>query len=122
MEYHFSAVVRPTHLHVIGSGPHSDDSIRRFFADTDRARLESQCDAVLLELRFVGPSLNLGDIYSIMLDNRADAARLKRIAYVDTNTEHLPDRGEFVELAANKLGVNCRVFRAVAEAETWLSE
>jgi hypothetical protein len=122
MEYHFSAVAKRTYLHVIGSGTNSVDNLRRLFVDTDRVRREKQLDAVLVEMRFLGPSLNLGDIYSIMLDNRADASRLKRIAFADTNTEHLPERGEFIELASSKLGVNCRVFRSVAAAEEWLGE
>jgi hypothetical protein len=122
MEYDFSAVAKRTYLHVIGSGTHSPENLRRFFADTDRARLEKQLDAVLVELRFLGPSLNLGSLYPIMLDNRADASLLKRIACVDTNAEHLPERAEFVVLASHKLGVNFRVFRTVAEAETWLTE
>ena len=121
MEYHFTAVAARTYLHVIGSGTHSADNVRRLLADTNRALIERHFDAVLIEVRFIGPSLDFGGIYSIIVDNRADASRMKRIAYVDTNAEHLPERTEFAELAANKLGVNARVFRTVAEAEKWLS-
>jgi hypothetical protein len=122
MEYHFSAVATRTHLHTIGSGTHCADNIRRLLADTNQVIIEKQLDAVLLEMRFIGPSLDFGRIYSIIVDNRADASRMKRIAYVDTNAEHLPERTEFAELAANKLGVNARVFRTVAAAEHWLTE
>jgi len=76
--------------------------------------------AVLLELNFSGPSLDLGSLYSIILDNRTDASMLRRIAYVDTNRQHLPDRAEFVELAASKLGLNARVFHSIDDAERWL--
>lgn len=122
MEYHFSAVAKPTYLHVTGSGTHSLDNIRRFFADVNVVHMESHLDALLVELRFVGPSLNIGEAYSIMVENRAIAARLTRFAYVDTNVEHLPERAEFVELAAQRMGVNVRAFRNVAAAEKWLSE
>ena len=120
MDYHFTAIAKPTYLHAVGSGVHTADNIRRFLLDTNRIVCEQHFDAVLLELRFAGPSLDFGSIYSIVVENRADASLVKRIAYVDTNTEHLPDRTEFAELAANKLGVNARVFRTVAEAESWL--
>jgi hypothetical protein len=122
MEYHFSAVATRTHLHAIGSGTHCADNVRRLLADTTQVIIEKQLDAVLLEVRFIGPSLDFGRIYSIIVDNRADASRMKRIAYVDTNAEHLPERTEFAELAANKLGVNARMFRTVAAAEQWLTE
>jgi hypothetical protein len=120
MEYHFSAVAKPTHLHVIGTGTHSADNLRRLFADTERARLENQLDSVLIELRFVGPSLNVGGLYAIMIENQVDASRLRGFALVDTNTEHLPERKEFVELASHNMGINFRPFRTVADAEKWL--
>jgi hypothetical protein len=121
MEYQFTAIATPAYLHVIGLGAHSTENIRRLLADTNRTLLERGLDRVLLEVRFIGPSLDFAGIYSIVVDNRADASLVKRIAYVDTNAEHLPERTEFAELAANKLGVNARVFRTVAEAERWLS-
>ena len=121
MDYHFTAVATRTHLHAIGSGKHCAENIRRLLADANRSLIEHKLDAVLLELRFIGPSLDFGGIYSIIVDNRADASLVKRIACVDTNVEHLAERTEFAELAANKLGVNARVFRTVPEAERWLT-
>ena len=120
MDYRFTAIVMPTYLHTIGSGKHSSENIRRLLTDTNRVLIENRLDSVLLEVSFAGPSLDFGGIYSIIVDNRADASLVKRIAYVDTNAEHLPERTEFAELAANKLGVNARVFRTVVEAEDWL--
>ena len=120
MEYQFTAIAKPNYLHAIGAGVHSAENLRRFLLDTNRHVRAQHFNAVLLEVRFTGPSLDFGSIYSIIVENRADASLIKRIAYVDTNVEHLPDRTEFAELAANKLGVNARVFRTVAEAESWL--
>jgi hypothetical protein len=120
VDYHFSVAQAPSHLHAIGSGVHSPENLRRFLADTHREVLARRCNAVLLEVRFAGPSLGFASVYSIVVANSADAATLTRIAYVDRNTEHLPERAEFAELAANKLGVNARVFRSVADAEKWL--
>ena len=120
MDYQFTAIETASYLHAVGTGVHSAENVRRFLLDTNRIVSARQFDAVLLEVKFTGPSLDFGSIYSIIVDNRADASLVKRIAYVDTNAEHLPDRTEFAELAANKLGVNARVFRTVGEAEAWL--
>lgn len=83
--------------------------------------LAHKCEAVLLEVKFTGPSLNLSSLYSVIVQNSTDASIMKRIAYVDDNIkEHLPERAEFAELAANKLGLNARVFRTVEDAKRWL--
>ncbi len=121
MDYQFTSITTPTHLHAIGSGTHTADHLRRFLADTHRLVVAHHYDAVLLEVRFQGRSLDFGTIYSIIVQNRNDASIVKRIAYVDTNAEHISERAEFAELAANKLGLNARVFRTVAEAERWLA-
>ena len=120
VDYQFTVIPSSTHLHAIGSGTHSPENLRRFLAETYRAVLARQCTAVLLEVRFSGPSLDLANLYAIIQDNRADASTMKRIAYVDTDTQRLPERAEFVELAANRLGLNARFFRNVIDAEHWL--
>jgi hypothetical protein len=122
MDYQFTAVPTRTHLHTTGSGTHSPENLRRFLTDTHRVVLEQRWDALLLEMQFSGPSLDLGSLYSIIVEKSTDAAILRRIAYVDRNTEHLPERAEFAELAANKLGVNARVFQTVVDAERWLQD
>src|SRR5262245_44131296 len=99
MDYQFTAIPNRTHLHTIGSGTHSPENLRRFLSDTHRVVLEQRWDAVLLEMQFSGPSLDLGNLYSIIVERSTDAAILRRIAYVDRNTEHLPERAEFAELA-----------------------
>jgi hypothetical protein len=122
MDYQFTSISKPTHLHAIGSGQHSAENVQRFLADTHRLVVAENHDAVLLEIRFEGPSLDFGTIYSIIVQNRHDASLVKRIAYVDTNAQHISERAEFAELAANKLGLNARAFRSVAEAERWLAQ
>ncbi|HKE95456.1 MAG TPA: hypothetical protein VKB34_14175 [Povalibacter sp.] len=119
-DYQFTAAVVGRYLHVTGAGRHTADNMRRFLADAYRAATDRGCDSVLLVLRFSGPSLDLGSIYSVVTERSMDGSRLKRIAFVDTNAEHPPERAEFAEMAANKLGVNVRLFRGVAEAERWL--
>jgi hypothetical protein len=119
MDYQLTIVRTPTYLHATGTGDHTADNVRRFLADAHRAAVASNCDAMLLEMRFSGPSLALGSIYSIVAEASRDGSWFKRIAYVDANPTHSPDRAEFAEVAANKLGVNMRLFRSVTEAESW---
>jgi hypothetical protein len=120
MDYQFTAVASPAYLHTIGSGAHNAENLRRLLTDTHAAVLAQQAKAVLIELRFVGPSIDLASLYSIILDKSRDALLMKRIAYIDTSTQRLPERAEFAELAANKLGINARAFRCVADAQRWL--
>jgi len=119
VDYQFTAIASPTHLHAIGSGTHSADNLRRFLTDTHHAAVAQNARSLLLEVRFAGPSIDLASLYAIIQDKSVDAALMKRIAYVDT-TQRLPERAEFAELAANKLGVNARAFRCVADAQRWL--
>jgi hypothetical protein len=122
VDYGFRAVPTSTHLHVIGAGQNTRETARRFLADTHRSVSEHQATAVLLEMNFAGPSLDLGSLYAILFENRLEASLLRRVAYVDVSSrQHLPERAEFVELAANKLGINGRVFESVADAERWLA-
>ena len=119
MEYDFVSIVKDRYLHVIGSGAHSVEDVRRFLLDTNQARIASGLDAVLLEARFVGRSLNFGGIYSIIADNQSHSLLVRRIAYVETVAEHR--HTDFAELAAHRLGLNARMFRTIVEAEKWLS-
>jgi hypothetical protein len=121
-DYQFTSTLTDSHLHAVGAGVHSAENMRRFISDTHERVLANGCQAVLLESRFEGPSLDLASIYAIVLDKHLDGAALKRVAYVDTTAQHLPERAEFAELAANRLGVNARVMHTVAEAERWLIE
>ena len=120
MDYELKVKQEPTYLHVVGEGAHTTENLRRFLIDAHRIALERKCDSMLLEQNFWGPSLSLGNIYSVVAERSIDGSLFKRIAYVDANTEHPPERMEFAELAANKLGVNVRSFRTVSEAKSWL--
>jgi hypothetical protein len=118
--YEFTVMPAPTHLHIRATGDNTRESLNRFLIDAYRAAVTRNCDSVLLELNLSGESLSVGSIYSIVCERSSDALRMKRIAYIDTNSAHVPDRAEFAELAASRLGVNARLFRSVADAERWL--
>jgi hypothetical protein len=122
MDYHCTIEQKPTYLHLIGSGAHTESNARRFLVDAYTAALERKCGSLLLEMRFSGPSLSLGKIYSVISQGSPDGSALERIAYVDANAEHVPDMAKFAELVARNRGVNVRLFRDVPDAERWLSE
>jgi hypothetical protein len=90
--------------------------MQRFLRESYRAAIENDCDCLLMELNFAGPSLNLGSIYSVISERSGDGSQLGYIACVDMNAEHSQERAEFAELAANKMGVKVRFFPSLAEA------
>jgi hypothetical protein len=122
MRYEFTVERAPTYLHVKGSGDHTADNMRRFMVDAYRAAIEHDCDRLLMELNFTGPSLNFGAIYSVIADRSPDGSRLKRIACVYVNPEQSHEEAEFAELAATNRGVNVRFFPSLADARRSLQE
>ena len=121
MHYVFTAVKAPTHLHAVATGELTAENMRRFLVDAHRAAVGRNYDSLLVESRFSGRSLELSSIYSVIEERSPDGSIFKRIAYVDNNPDQLPDRAEFAQVAASRLGVNVRLFRTVSEAEQWLS-
>lgn len=119
--YRFHAEETGQYLRAIGTGNNSTANLLRFLSDAYEAVRDSGRDSVLLVLNFTGPSLSLGSIYSVVAERCEHGRELRRIAYVDANGEHMPDRAEFAELAATQLGLNVRLFWNVADAEEWLS-
>ena len=122
MEYHFTIEQHPTHLHVTATGDTTRENVRRFLFDAYQASIAHQRQSLLLEMRFSGPSLDLGAIYSVISERSLDGATLGRIAYVNASPEHTPDVAEFAELAAQNRGVSVRLFRTVDEAKRWLEQ
>jgi hypothetical protein len=122
MTYRFTIEQHPTYLHVIGSGTNTAENARQFLIDAYHAAIERNCGSLLVDRRFSGPSLRLGNIYSVIAERSPDGSRLERIAYVDANPEHAPDAAQFAELVAQNRGVNVRLFGSIGEAERWLEE
>ncbi len=111
-----------SYLHIIGTGPLTAENARQFLTDAYQAAIERNCSSILVEMRFHGPSLGLGSIYSVIVDRSPDGSKLEKIAYVDANPNQVPDAAEFAELAAQNRGVNVRLFGDVMEASCWLTE
>ena len=120
MTYSFVAEMKPTYLHVRGSGEQTEENALRFLIDAYRACVERTMGRLLLEACFTGKALSMAGAYSVIVDRSHDGSMLKSIAYVDTNPAHAHAMAEFAELVAKNRGVNVRLFESAAAAERWL--
>lgn len=93
-----------------------------FLIDSHNAAVERRKERLLLDMRFLGRSLNLGSAYTVIADRSPHGAKFERIAYVDANHERAPEDAEFAETAAQNRGVNVRLFRTLTDARQWLEE
>src|SRR5262245_21215105 len=113
MSYQFTAVQASTYLHAIATGDLTQENMRRFLVDTHQAAVDQSRESILLESRLAGSSLGLNSIYSVIVERSPHGSVFKRIAYVDTNPDQLPERAEFTQMAASRLGVKCQLFHSV---------
>ncbi|MET0657453.1 MAG: hypothetical protein ABW110_04755 [Steroidobacteraceae bacterium] len=120
MDYRCTVERKATYLHFTGTGKMSEDNARRFLLEAYQTAVESECDSILLEMRFTG-SLDLGSIFSVITDRSSDGRLLKQVAYVDANVELGPEAAEFATLVARNRGVRVRLFDSIEAAEQWLS-
>jgi len=119
-DYAMTVEVHPGYLHATARGERTAANARRFLEEAYRACVRLQHDALLVEVRFDGPGLPPGSVFSVINDRAMDGARLRRIAYVEPN---LRDAGQasFAELVAVNRGVNVRLFGDVDAAREWLN-
>lgn len=122
MPYQFVTEEAPMYLHAIGTGDRTQENLRRFLIDSHDAAAERGKDRLLLDMHFLGPSLNLGHTYEVIAERSSAGTQFERIAYVDANLERVTEDAEFAEMAAQNRGVNVRLFRDVTEAVRWLEE
>ena len=122
MTYRVTVEQYPTYLHIIGTGSNTAANARQFLFDAYRAAVERNCSSILVDMRFSGPSLDLGSIYSVIAERSGDGSNLDRIAYVEANPNHRFEAAEFAELVAQNRGVNVRLFQNVDDAARWLQD
>jgi len=120
MSYHLEIEDHPKYLHAAASGKNSAENVLRFLREAYEACQKRQVASILLEMKFEGPALDTGSIYSVIAQRSDTGKQMRKIAYVA-----LPDReskSKFAENVAINRGVNVRLFVDVASAKKWLEE
>lgn len=121
MAYQIDLEEHPGYLHAKASGEHTAPNVGRLLQDAYAACVQRGYTAVLLEVNFVGESLEFSSIYEVIAQRSMVGTKLKRVAYVDASTRN-PDRMRFAETVAINRGVNVRLFRNLDDAKRWLLE
>ncbi len=119
-DYALTLEEAPGYLHAVATGERTAANARRFLEEAYRACVGLGQDALLIEVRFSGPALPLGSIFSVIKDRATDGARLRRIAYVEAGLQD-DEQAKFAELVAMNRGVNVRLFADLDAAREWLT-
>ena len=121
MSYHLTLEEHPGYLHASVTGTHSPENMARFLREVREACIQRKVSAILLEIRFSGPSLGAGDIFGVISEGSEGARMFRKIAYVDSS-ERDPGKMKFAETVAINRGANVRLFRDSSEAKLWLAQ
>jgi SpoIIAA-like len=119
MSYHLQIEEHPKYLHAAASGANTAENVLRFLREAYEACLKRQASAVLLEMRFEGPSLDTGSIYSVIAQRSDTGKQMRKIAYV-AQPDREVTKSKFAETVAINRGVNVRLFSDVDAARKWL--
>jgi hypothetical protein len=121
MKYHLTLVPHPGYIHASVTGTHSAENAARFLREVREACAKLEVSAVLLEVKFSGPSLATGSIFGVIAQESVAGKALRKVAYVDPSDRD-PAKIRFAETVAINRGVNVRLFATAAEAARWLEE
>jgi hypothetical protein len=121
MSYHLQIEEHPKFLHACASGANTAENVLRFLREAYEACLRGQSSAVLLEMRFEGPALDTGSIYSVIAQRSDTGKQMRKVAYV-APPERDVSKSKFAETVAINRGVNVRLFASVDAAKQWLEE
>ncbi len=116
--YRFSVEVHENYVHATVTGEHKAEHALRFLREAYEACMENGKDSVLLEMRLEGPTMGVGNIFSVIQQRTEPGRELRRIAYVDGSRD--PAKAKFAETVARNRGVNVRLFATVDDAKKWL--
>lgn len=122
LPYRLTLDERPAYLHATVTGAHNKENALRFLTESLQACAKAGKPALLLELNLAGPSMDASSIFDVVSKPAPLAAKLRRIAYVDTSSSRDPGKMKFAETVAFNRGVNVRLFRELDAARSWLSD
>ncbi|HEY2629210.1 MAG TPA: STAS/SEC14 domain-containing protein [Usitatibacter sp.] len=120
MSYHLQIEEHPKYLHAAASGANTAENVLRFLREAYEACLKQQASAVLLEMKFEGPALDTGSIYSVIAQRSDTGKQMRKVAYVAQPEREA--KSKFAETVAINRGVNVRLFSNVEAARKWLEE
>ena len=120
MAYRVTIEPTPRYLHVRVTGDNSRESVLGYLSEVRQACLDHHTTNVLIEEDLSGPSLDLLDVFRVVSSRAESESVALRIAFVDKNPAHAPDRMKFAETVAVNRGIQVRVFERVADAAAWL--
>jgi hypothetical protein len=121
MSYHLQIEEHPKYLHAAASGKNSAENVLRFLREAYEACVKGRMSAVLLEMKFEGPALDTGSIYSVIAQGSDAGRQMRKIAYV-AQPEREVSKSKFAETVGINRGVNVRLFPDVPAAKKWLEE
>ena len=107
------------YLHVKVTGENSLENVALYLDQLVDECETRNCGRVLVEENLMGPRLGFSDIFKVASESSIKAlGKIKALAYVDVNAED--DSMLFAELVAKNRSVPVKVFKSVAEAESWI--
>ncbi|HEX4779940.1 MAG TPA: hypothetical protein VH301_04255 [Usitatibacter sp.] len=116
--YRFSAEIHESYVHATVTGEHAPQNALRFLKEAYEACVKNGKDSVLLEMGLEGPTMETGNIFSVVQQRSEAGRQLRRIAYVDGGRD--PEKAKFAETVARNRGVNVRFCPTVEDAKKWL--
>jgi hypothetical protein len=121
MAYKLTFDRKPAYLHVKVTGDNSPESVMGYLEEMYRACSSEESAHLLIEEDLQGPSIAVSDVFAIVSErSKRMPPGVKKLAYVDLNSQHDFSRMQFAETVAVNRGVNMRLFKSLKEAEEWL--
>lgn len=111
------------YLHARVTGDNSLESVRGYFREALEACVRLGYSTLLVEENLQGRRLSLADVFYIAAEvTEQSRSILRRLAYVDVNSQHSPENTRFAETVAVNRGANVRVFETVGAARARLQQ
>ena len=121
MPYTLKIESRSTYLFITVTGDNSFETVNSYLSEIHKLCQQQDCRDVLIAENLSGPSLPTSSIYELVSGkSRQPEQVVRRLAYVDTNTEHDQAAMQFAEDVAVNRGISVRVFPTIQAAEAWL--
>jgi hypothetical protein len=121
VSYELSVKEKEGYLHFQVTGDNEKETVKNYLAAIYEECLRRHISAILLEENLQGPGLKVLDIFRIAEEGSLTVgSAIRRVAYVDSNSEHSKPNMRFATTVASNRGLNVRLFSSVKDADEWL--